>query len=49
MNKIRVKGIRINNSGIQMHGLAKYGRLIPPYFSIEIDIDTIKPRQKEKK
>ena len=50
MVKIRVTGMRSHNR-LMLSGLNDQGvkvRDIPPYFTIEIDTDTIKPRKKSK-
>ena len=48
MNKVTLKGMRKDNS-LALYGFIRYKkkRDIPPYFTVEIDLDTIKPRKRE--
>lgn len=45
--KVTVKGFRAHGR-LYISGLGKDVKKIPPYFTIEIDLDTIKEREKEK-
>ena len=43
---VRVNGHRRAKGAIQISGLSKYNKGIPPFFTMEIDLETIVPREK---